>query len=69
MILRHLEYLVALAWERHFGLVLAVGAADENGEPLPSSNWGAAYLQNGLLAPVKTSLGRWLERLSRRGGH
>lgn len=29
--------------------VLAIGAADENGAPLPSSNWGAAYRTSGLL--------------------
>jgi hypothetical protein len=31
--------------------VLAVGAMSENGVPLPSSNWGAAYRAGGLLAP------------------
>jgi cyanobactin maturation PatA/PatG family protease len=29
--------------------VLAVGAATADGEPLPSSNWGAAYRENGVL--------------------
>jgi cyanobactin maturation PatA/PatG family protease len=31
--------------------VLAVGAMDERGDPLPSSNWGSAYAVNGILAP------------------
>ncbi len=31
--------------------VLAVGALDKNGVPLPSSNWGAAYESQGILAP------------------
>jgi cyanobactin maturation PatA/PatG family protease len=31
--------------------VLAVGALDDAGEPLPSSNWGATYQDHGLLAP------------------
>ncbi len=31
--------------------VLAVGAMDADGRPLPSSNWGEAYLDGGLLAP------------------
>jgi len=31
--------------------VLAVGAMDATGRPLPSSNWGAAYATNGVLAP------------------
>ncbi|MGH3670220.1 MAG: PatA/PatG family cyanobactin maturation protease [Pseudonocardiaceae bacterium] len=31
--------------------VLAVGALNSDGEPLESSNWGEAYLSNGLLAP------------------
>lgn len=31
--------------------VLAVGALNLSGEPLESSNWGEAYLSNGLLAP------------------
>jgi cyanobactin maturation PatA/PatG family protease len=31
--------------------VLAVGAMDERGEPLPSSNWGVTYRVQGVLAP------------------
>ncbi|UFZ06358.1 PatA/PatG family cyanobactin maturation protease [Bradyrhizobium ontarionense] len=31
--------------------VLAVGAMDEQGQPLPSSNWGSAYREQGILAP------------------
>lgn len=31
--------------------VLAVGAADQDGMPLASSNWGATYRRQGLLAP------------------
>jgi cyanobactin maturation PatA/PatG family protease len=31
--------------------VLAVGAMDENGEPLGISNWGSAYRKQGVLAP------------------
>jgi cyanobactin maturation PatA/PatG family protease len=31
--------------------VLAVGAMDRAGNPLPMSNWGAGYLTQGLLAP------------------
>jgi hypothetical protein len=37
--------------------VLAVGAVDGEGRPLPSSNWGAAYLENGILAPGAGILG------------
>jgi cyanobactin maturation PatA/PatG family protease len=33
--------------------VLAVGACDLNGEPLPFSNFGDSYLANGILAPGK----------------
>jgi hypothetical protein len=33
--------------------VLAVGACDLNGRPLPFSNFGDAYLENGILAPGK----------------
>jgi hypothetical protein len=33
------------------GVVLAVGAADESGEPLPFSNWGKAYRRQGIVAP------------------
>lgn len=33
--------------------VLSIGAMDEAGEPLDTSNWGDAYLKNGLLAPGK----------------
>jgi hypothetical protein len=31
--------------------VLAVGAMDDRGEPLPSSNWGNIYRYQGILAP------------------
>lgn len=31
--------------------VLAVGATDEQGEPLAFSNWGAAYRRHGIVAP------------------
>lgn len=31
--------------------VLAVGAADDDGQPLAMSNWGAAYRDHGVLAP------------------
>jgi cyanobactin maturation PatA/PatG family protease len=31
--------------------VLAVGAIDDNGVPLPVSNWGESYRRNGILAP------------------
>jgi cyanobactin maturation PatA/PatG family protease len=31
--------------------VLAVGAANGDGDPLDASNWGAPYRQNGILAP------------------
>jgi len=31
--------------------VLAVGASDRQGQPLAASNWGAAYREQGLLAP------------------
>ena len=34
-------------------LVLAVGACDLDGQPLPFSNFGDAYLENGILAPGK----------------
>ncbi len=34
-----------------FPTVLAVGACDRAGEPLPTSNWGQAYRLNGVLAP------------------
>jgi subtilisin family serine protease len=37
--------------------VLAVGAADENGNPLESSNWGDAYRAHGVLAPGRNMLG------------
>lgn len=36
--------------------VLAVGAADDQGEPLPFSNWGGPYQLRGLLAPGKDIL-------------
>lgn len=31
--------------------VLVVGASDAHGDPLPSSNWGTGYAQQGVLAP------------------
>ena len=31
--------------------VLAVGAMDRDGQPFSTSNWGAAYARNGVLAP------------------
>lgn len=37
--------------------VLAVGAMDEAGNPLPSSNWGSRYGEHGLLAPGRDILG------------
>jgi cyanobactin maturation PatA/PatG family protease len=37
--------------------VLAVGAMDENGWPLDSSNWGDAYQSQGVLAPGHNILG------------
>jgi cyanobactin maturation PatA/PatG family protease len=37
--------------------VLAVGAMDSSGVPLGSSNWGAAYLTQGVLAPGKDIVG------------
>lgn len=37
--------------------VLAVGALDRNGNPLASSNWGAAYRSQGILAPGVDVLG------------
>lgn len=37
--------------------VLAAGAMDETGTPLPSSNWGARYGRQGLLAPGKDIIG------------
>ncbi len=37
--------------------VLAVGAMDERGEPLPTSNWGMAYRVQGVLAPGAGILG------------
>lgn len=37
--------------------VLAVGAMDDRGRPLPSSNWGSTYRTNGLLAPGHNVLG------------
>src|SRR5262245_23551001 len=33
------------------GTVLAVGAADDSGEPLAFSNWGGAYRRQGIVAP------------------
>jgi cyanobactin maturation PatA/PatG family protease len=37
--------------------VLAVGAMDDLGRPLPSSNWGGAYRTSGILAPGQNILG------------
>jgi cyanobactin maturation PatA/PatG family protease len=37
--------------------VLAVGAMDEQGQPLPSSNWGSAYREQGILAPGSNIIG------------
>ncbi len=37
--------------------VLAVGALDERGEPLPSSNWGGSYQHQGIMAPGQDLLG------------
>jgi cyanobactin maturation PatA/PatG family protease len=37
--------------------VLAVGALDEGGRPLETSNWGEAYRSNGVLAPGERILG------------
>lgn len=37
--------------------VLAVGAMDSAGQPLPSSNWGSAYRDHGILAPGSNILG------------
>jgi cyanobactin maturation PatA/PatG family protease len=37
--------------------VLAVGAMDTSGVPLGSSNWGAAYLTQGVLAPGEDIVG------------
>lgn len=34
-----------------FPTVLAVGACDQDGEPLVTSNWGEPYRSNGVLAP------------------
>jgi cyanobactin maturation PatA/PatG family protease len=36
---------------------LAVGAMDENGSPISSSNWGNLYADNGILAPGVEILG------------
>lgn len=37
--------------------VIAVGAMDDEGNPMPSSNWGTAYRDHGILAPGKDVLG------------
>ncbi|MFF0431543.1 S8 family serine peptidase [Streptomyces sp. NPDC004327] len=37
--------------------VLAVGATGADGRPLPISNWGAAYAENGVVAPGEAVLG------------
>lgn len=41
--------------------VLAVGAMDEQGQPLPSSNWGSAYRERGILAPGSNVIGAALQ--------
>ena len=37
--------------------VLAVGACDQNDQPIDASNWGATYRQQGVLAPGTNILG------------
>lgn len=37
--------------------VLAVGALDQQGQPLSSSNWGELYQDNGIVAPGENILG------------
>lgn len=37
--------------------VLAVGALDDDGRPMETSNWGAAYQRQGILAPGSNILG------------
>jgi hypothetical protein len=37
--------------------VLAVGALDDEGQPMETSNWGAAYQRQGILAPGSNILG------------
>lgn len=37
--------------------VLAVGALDDEGQPMEASNWGAAYQRQGILAPGSKILG------------
>lgn len=39
------------------GSVLAVGALGDDGMPLDTSNWGEAYLANGVLAPGQAVVG------------
>lgn len=39
------------------GSVLAVGALGDDGEPLDTSNWGEAYLSNGVMAPGQGVVG------------
>jgi len=41
--------------------VMAVGAMDEQGRPLPSSNWGSAYRGQGILAPGSNIQGATLQ--------
>jgi subtilisin family serine protease len=41
--------------------VLAVGAMDELGQPLPSSNWGSGYREQGILAPGSNIVGATLQ--------
>lgn len=49
--------------------VLAVGAMDEQGRPLPSSNYGSAYRNQGILAPGSNILGADLRGgVARRSG-
>jgi hypothetical protein len=37
--------------------VLAVGALDDTGQPLPMSNWGSAYQRQGIMGPGENVLG------------
>jgi cyanobactin maturation PatA/PatG family protease len=49
--------------------VLAVGAMDDEGRPLPASNWGAEYLTQGILAPGLNVAGAALDGgIARRSG-
>ncbi len=44
------------------GSVLAVGAMDDRGQPLPTSNWGGAYQRQGIVAPGQDLLGAGTDR-------